>query len=183
MCGADKEIKLTAKEGCGGRRRKMKVKPPLNNPVDWMKPLSDRCYPVRESRAWARMVLSSRWHFQGSGRDNCSIQGVTPGSQQPLCDESRRPGWQNLLRTVQELRTTPNFPAWLTPWHQHSGSRTGGCLLLLRGYFSFSFWFFFTATGQKVVHRVLQQKGGCNTQTFRLKCSLLITCWDLSEMM
>lgn len=151
---------------------KMKIKPLLNNPLNWIKPISDRCYPVRETRAWARVVLFSRWQFQGSG----SIQGMTPGSQQP-CDQSRRPGWQNLLRTVQELRPSPNFPMWLTPWHQHSGSRTGGCLLLLRGYFSFSSWFLrFIATGQKVVHRVLQQKGGCNTQTFRLKCSLLITC-------
>lgn len=176
VCGTDKEIKLAAKEGCDGRRRKMKAKPLLNNPVNWIKPISDRCYPVRESRAWARVVLFSRWHFQGSGRDNCIIQGMTPGPQQP-CDQSRRSGWQNSLRTEHKLRSTPNFPTWLIPWHQHSGSRTGGCLLLLRGYFSFSFWLLrFIATGQKVVHRVLQQKRGCNTQTFRLKCSLLITC-------
>lgn len=144
--------------------------------MNWIRLIMVVVSPWGRAEPGQEWVLFSRWYFQVSGRDNCIIQGMTPGSHQ-ACDQSRRSGWQNLLRTVHKLTSTPNFPTWLIPWHQHSGSRTGGCLLLLRGYFSFSFWLLrFIATGQKVVHRVLQQKRGCNTQTFRLKCSLLITC-------
>lgn len=178
VCGTDKEIKLAAKEGCNGRRLKIQVKPLLNNPVNWIRPTSDHCHPMRESRAWARVVLFSRWHFEGSGRDNCIIQGMIPGSQQP--EGSEQEVWMtDLAQSSAHAQINTGFSnvthsMALTLRQQDRRVSSSKRLFFL--FFLASSFYCNWLQGQKVVHRVLQQKRGCNTRTFRLKCALLITC-------